>query len=203
MKGCWPEGDLRAYHDGELPPAEMDLVAAHLRVCVRCETLADEIAGRAMRVSHWISSLPEPDQLVWMPRHQMKRVRRWPRWAAAAATLAAGAALAFWVMPHGQVSPARVPVIPPAQVSLNPVVHELESRVPETRPMRPRVKRGTINPRRETPERDVFLSLDDEPIETGVVVRVALGDAGVPADVVFGKDGRPRAIRLVSNHSNF
>ena len=42
------------------------------------------------------------------------------------------------------------------------------------------------------------MALDDEPIDTGVVMRVALGPAEVPADVVFSPDGRPRAIRLVN-----
>jgi hypothetical protein len=45
----------------------------------------------------------------------------------------------------------------------------------------------------------LFLALDDEPIETGIVVRVALGEAEIPADVIFGTDGRAHAIRLVSN----
>jgi hypothetical protein len=45
---------------------------------------------------------------------------------------------------------------------------------------------------------DYFLALDDDPIELGVVVRVALdGAAAVQADVVFDADGRPRAIRPV------
>jgi hypothetical protein len=51
--------------------------------------------------------------------------------------------------------------------------------------------------------RQVFLALDDEPIETGVVIRVALGDAGIPADVVFGADGRARAIRLVDTLTKY
>jgi hypothetical protein len=47
-------------------------------------------------------------------------------------------------------------------------------------------------------ESDDFVSLDDEPISTGVVLRVELGPKGVPADVIFGPDGRPHAIRLVN-----
>jgi hypothetical protein len=43
---------------------------------------------------------------------------------------------------------------------------------------------------------DYYLALDDEPIETGVVMRVALGPAEVPADVIFDQEGRARAIRF-------
>jgi hypothetical protein len=45
---------------------------------------------------------------------------------------------------------------------------------------------------------DGFLRLDNEWFETGVVLRVALGPNEVPADVMFGSDGRAHAIRLVS-----
>ena len=48
---------------------------------------------------------------------------------------------------------------------------------------------------------DDFISLDDEPMTTGVVLRVELGPRGIPADVIFGPDGRPHAIRLVNNDS--
>jgi hypothetical protein len=47
-----------------------------------------------------------------------------------------------------------------------------------------------------------FLALDDEPFEVGVVRRVALGPEEVPADVVFGPDGRARAIRLLNDSEN-
>ncbi len=46
-----------------------------------------------------------------------------------------------------------------------------------------------------------FIFLDHEPIDTGLVVRVALGPDRIPADVIVGPDGRPRAYRLVSNLS--
>jgi hypothetical protein len=51
-------------------------------------------------------------------------------------------------------------------------------------------------PARARPPADYYLALDDDPIETGVVMRVALGPAEVPADVIFDQDGRARAIRL-------
>src|ERR1044072_9466207 len=101
MKECWAEGDLRAYYDRELLPAQMERVAAHLMECPNCEALADEIAGRAARVSKLMSALPDPAQLIWMPRQAPAPRRVWPRWAAAAAVaLAAGLALAVWFVPR-------------------------------------------------------------------------------------------------------
>jgi hypothetical protein len=46
-----------------------------------------------------------------------------------------------------------------------------------------------------------FIALDNEPIETGIVVRVAFGPDQVQADVIIAPDGRPRAYRLVENPS--
>jgi hypothetical protein len=56
-------------------------------------------------------------------------------------------------------------------------------------------------PPKATPT-EYFLALDDDPIDMGVVMRVALdtGDA-VQADVIFDADGRARAIRPVSTNS--
>jgi hypothetical protein len=45
---------------------------------------------------------------------------------------------------------------------------------------------------------DYFLALDDEPIESGVVMRVGVDPGNLQADIVFGPDGRAHAIRLVS-----
>jgi hypothetical protein len=44
---------------------------------------------------------------------------------------------------------------------------------------------------------DPFIALDDEPIESGIVMRVEL-PGSTPADIVFSPDGRARAVRLVS-----
>jgi Putative zinc-finger len=46
-----------------------------------------------------------------------------------------------------------------------------------------------------------FVALDNEPIETGMVVRVAFGPDQIQADVIIAPDGRPRAYRLVENPS--
>ena len=47
-----------------------------------------------------------------------------------------------------------------------------------------------------------FVALDNEPIDTGLVVRVALGPEQVQADVIIAPDGRPRAYRLVEEPSS-
>ena len=60
------------------------------------------------------------------------------------------------------------------------------------------VVRGTVPPQAQ-PSVEYYVALDDEPIEAGVVVRVGFGGGQVPADVIFGPDGRARAIRLVND----
>src|SRR5689334_1202235 len=101
MKACWPEGSLRAYHDGELLPVDMQRIAAHLAVCPQCEALADEVAGRANRVAKLMSALPPTEDVIWMPRRipAPVPVRRsvWPVWAGAGLALAAGIAIAVWM----------------------------------------------------------------------------------------------------------
>jgi hypothetical protein len=47
------------------------------------------------------------------------------------------------------------------------------------------------------PQVEYYLALDDEPIDTGIVMRAALDGAGVQADVIFDAEGRPRAIRTI------
>jgi hypothetical protein len=56
-------------------------------------------------------------------------------------------------------------------------------------------------PAKTKPRVEDYVALDDEPIEAGVVVRVGFSGGQVPADVIFGPDGRARAIRLVSDIS--
>jgi len=46
-----------------------------------------------------------------------------------------------------------------------------------------------------------FVSLDNEPIDAGLVVRVSLGPNNVQADVIISADGRARAYRLVNNQA--
>ena len=53
---------------------------------------------------------------------------------------------------------------------------------------------ATVRPRRRTPQLQYFLAFDEEPIDTGTVMRVAL-EGGIEADVIVDASGRPRAIR--------
>lgn len=199
MKACWPEGSLRAYHDCELLPADMERVAAHLAECTQCETLADEIAGRADRVAKLMGALPRTGQVIWMPRPvaapARARVVRWPVWAGAALALAAGIAIAIWMAPGKPVEHrAVVPAVTAA------VTAEASADIPIVLPPQAHEAAAVSRrPARLPLKKQLFLALDDEPIETGIVVRVALGEAEIPADVIFGTDGRAHAIRLVSN----
>ena len=45
------------------------------------------------------------------------------------------------------------------------------------------------------------MALDDEPFESGVIMRVDVKPGNIQADIVFGPDGRAHAFRLV-NASN-
>jgi hypothetical protein len=48
------------------------------------------------------------------------------------------------------------------------------------------------------PEPAYFVALDDEPFESGVIMRVDVKPGNVQADIVFGPDGRAHAFRLVN-----
>lgn len=207
MKECWRDGDLRAYLDGELSPAEMARVAAHMAECHECEARFDEVAGRAGLVSGLLESLAELEPRAIERKPQP--LRRWRRWAVAGAAIAAGLAAAAMVIPRNPPPPESAAVseprntpIPSRRASVPAGTTAAETRVvsPEAPPTAP--ARSTPRPprRRQLP-RDVFLALDDEPIETGVLVRMTLGDEQIPADVVFGKDGRARAIRLIGTQT--
>ncbi len=200
MRQCWSEGPLRAYLDRELPPEDMERVAAHLGECPECEARRAELAGRAARVSALMDALPEPGQVTSLPL-----ITRQPRtgrqWVAAAALLAAAVVMAFVLAPKrvAPVSPAearlaqsgadalvraRPPGRAPAPANAGPPAQATAPRHSNRQPAGARAAA------------DYYLALDDEPIETGVVVRVALGPTEVPADVIFDQDGRARAIRL-------
>lgn len=206
MKECWSEGELRAYLDRELPQEDMGRVAEHLEVCSECGDLWAELAGRAARVSSLMDALPDPDRTVSISRTPRRAKNTTWRWAGAAAALAAGLVLGIVAMPKRQPQvtvalpaptvvplPAADPIEPQAPGMMNAVARP--SRARQARP----VKRQVPSEVRSSED---FVSLDDEPISTGVVLRVELGPKGIPADVIFGSDGRPHAIRLVNNKSN-
>ena len=195
MKECWEEGGLRAYLDRELPPDEMTRIAVHVGGCAQCHTRYNELAGRAARVAALMETL-EPGPVVSQPSPAQ---RRWtmPRPVATAVlALAAAAALAFVLLPKRTETPK--PAVAPHISPVRPVMEQAvapSGAGPWPAPSSPpRAK----SPRRvKPPDVQYYLALDDEPIDTGVVMRVALDGTGVQADVIFDADGRPRAIRTV------
>ena len=198
MSQCRPEGVLRAHLDRELSPEEMEGVAVHLGECQECTRLSAELAARAKRVGVWMEALPSPAPLAGMewvaPAPKRAAVRRW--WIGLAAALAAGAVMASLVMSrHKDVVPVPAPAVASAPPAIEaPVV--VAPPVQEAVSMPRRVRRPKPSVRAVSNE---FLALDDEPIETGVVMRVDVQPGNVQADVVFGPDGRAHAIRLVSS----
>ena len=190
MTQCWPEGALRAYLDGELPAEDMQRVAAHLGDCTVCDGLCRELAARAAHVSALMELLPE-----WgaaMPRAAIPAGRR-ANWIGIAVALAACLALAAYLLPdrhprEAVVLPASAPAPAPPPVAA--VTPALVAEPPAQR--RPRRVRPTA------PEPAYFVALDDEPFESGVIMRVGVKPGNVQADIVFGPDGRAHAFRLVN-----
>jgi len=201
MNECWPEGALRARLDRELPPHEMDRLAAHLGECAQCARLSRELAARAERVGVWINELPSLD-LEWRvpaPR----RAAPATRWIGLAAALAAGLGLAAWLLPrHGDVALVAPPVVSSAPP---PVLAEAPGEPPTVTALPAKtvvLPRRALRPKaRARIAHDEFLALDDEPIETGVVMRVGVEPGNLQADIVFGPDGRAHAIRLVGTRN--
>ena len=197
MTQCWPEGALRAYLDRELPTEDMQRVAAHLGKCTVCDGLCTELAARAAHVSALLELLPE-----WsgtMPRAATPAKRR-ATWVGIAVALAACLAVAAYLIPdrrpwEARLLPAPAPAAPPvaaavAEIAAAPV----EPLAPQSphRPRRPRRVRPTA------PEPAYFVALDDEPFDSGVIMRVGVKPGNLQADIVFGPDGRAHAFRLVN-----
>jgi len=193
MTQCWPEGALRAYLDGELPSEDMQRVAAHLGACTVCDGLCRELAARAAHVSALMELLPE-----WgaaMPRAAIPAGRR-ANWIGIAVALAACLALAAYLLPDRhpreavvRPAPAPAPTPPPVAVTVAEMTPALAE---PAAPRRPRRVRPTA------PEPAYFVALDDEPFESGVIMRVGVKPGNVQADIVFGPDGRAHAFRLVN-----
>jgi hypothetical protein len=196
MTQCWQEGELRAYLDGELPAGDMERLAAHLQECAACGELCAELERRAAWTASALGALPrqEPVPSKLRLRQRTPAVRRW---AGPAAALAASLALVWVLVPRG--TEKRVVVAPPPQAA-SPAVPAAEPPVTVKpaiiRRLVPRKKAAPSNPK---PQLEYYVALDDDPVEAGIVVRVALDGGRVPADVIVGTDGRAHAIRLVSN----
>jgi anti-sigma factor RsiW len=195
MTQCWPEGALRAYLDGELPSGDMERVAAHLKACAECDGLCTELAGRAEHVSALMELLPECGEPLPWPGKAARAPRRLRHWAGIAAALAACLALAAYLLPDRR--PREAVVLPaPAPQPVTAAVAETPPAPAETaQPAAPRRGRRV---RPAVPEIAHFVALDDEPFESGVIMRVGVQPGNVQADIVFGPDGRARAFRLVN-----
>src|ERR1035437_2716481 len=116
MTQCWPEGALRAYLDRELPTEDMQRVAAHLGKCTVCDGLCTELAARAAHVSALMELLPEWGEAMPRPATPASAPHRRATWVGIAVALAAGLALAAYLMPdrhprEAVALPAPVPAL--------------------------------------------------------------------------------------------
>jgi hypothetical protein len=220
MSSCWSEGDLRASLDGELEATSAAQLAAHLTQCGTCQTTLDELASRACRVSHLMSALDtEAAEATIIPIRPILPMPARNVWRTAAlGALAAGLAIIALTMPHlpaskdtqevnvARPNPVTSPTAPSVPAQLASHTHPRHAR-PELRgavltsvtaPAPSRADSPAAIQPTET-NNAYFLALDDEPIETGIVMRVASPSGDFQADVIVGPDGRAHAIRIVSD----
>jgi hypothetical protein len=191
MTQCWPEGALRAYLEGELPSEDMQRVAAHLGDCRACDGLCTELAARVAHVSALLELLPEWGGAMRRPAGVP---RRRANWIGVAVALAAGLAVTAYLLPdrhprEALVRPVPTPA-PPLVAAAVAAIAPAPAQPPA--PRRPRRVRPTA------PDPAYFVALDDEPFESGVIMRMDVKPGNVQADIVFGPDGRARAFRLVN-----
>jgi hypothetical protein len=194
MTECWSEGALRAYLDRELPSQEMQRVAAHLGECTVCDCLCTELAGRAAHVSALMELLPEWSAAK--PRPAGVTLRKRPRWIGVAVALAACLALAAFLTPKRRTPEAPLIALPVQTLTPPPVTAAVIEEVPA--PAVPPSPRRIRRVRQAVPDLGSFVALDDEPFESGVVMRMDVKPGNVQADIVFGPDGRAHAFRLVN-----
>jgi hypothetical protein len=192
MKPCWPEGELRAYLDGELPAEQMRSVAAHLEECPACSRLHAELSARASYVGGLLDALTVPVAQP-APRKVAARVSGSWAWTGAAVALAAGLAIAAMLIPKQEPVPKAIVAPPPQPVITQPP----PVGVPVVSQPARAVAVSTVSKGRPAKQPDPFIALDNEPIESGIVMRVEL-PGSTPADIIFSPDGRARAVRLVS-----
>ena len=200
MTQCWPEGALRAYLDRELSPEDIQRAAAHLKECTVCDGLCRELAARAARVAGLVDLLPELEaETLHVPaRMPSIAVSVRPRigWVGAAVALAAGLGVVAYLVPQRQSGPVVVVTAPPpVPVGGEHGGFRAGAGAGDGGPAGTESSaRGHANGVRM---RGDFVALDDEPFESGVIMRVAITPGKAQADIVFGPDGRARAFRLV------
>jgi hypothetical protein len=141
--------------------------------------------------------LPEPVPPSKAPAIP-KRAAHAGRWVAAAG-LAAALAVALVIAPWRSRPRFRAAPPPPITAKIAPAPAPPVA-LPQPLKVKPAIVRRKV-PAKPKPRVEDYVALDDEPIEAGVVVRVGFSGGRVPADVIFGPDGRARAIRLVSDIS--
>jgi anti-sigma factor RsiW len=208
MTNCWSEGELRACLDRALPEPDLEAVRQHLEECPACARRSAALAERAARVSMLMGTLadganhgaPRPAPVLATAAAQGRR-RRWTpswRWTGVPAAVAAAVTLAFLLAPSR--TPRNLPGTPQVAARTAPAPDRDPVMAPPAEPVpAPPVRpRRTVSQKAETrPNAEYYLALDDEPIDTGVVMRVAFGGGDLQADVIFDSQGRPRAIRPV------
>jgi anti-sigma factor RsiW len=206
MTQCWSEGELRAYLDRELPARDVERVAGHLKECEACGRVYAELAGRAARVAALLEFLPEPQPSLKIPAipPNTGHTGRWIAAAGLAAALALALVTVLWQSrPASRLVDLKGAQAPEAKARPLPDGRGSEKSRSEG-PLPSRDRQGAVvihraAPAKPKPRVETYVALDDEPIEAGVVVRVGLSGGRIPADVIFGPDGRARAIRLVND----
>jgi hypothetical protein len=173
--------------------------------------MRQELAGRASRVAGMMAALEKGASIIPMP--PIRPIAHTPAWRAVAAigAIAAGLAIAALTVAHRDTSKPQdanatnpnpvasltPPGVPAQQVSpTHPRHHPWrgpEQRAAAMTPPAPSAGQPTDT------DQAYFLALDDEPIETGIVMRVASPSGDFQADVIVGPDGRAHAIRIVND----
>ncbi|MGO9258088.1 MAG: zf-HC2 domain-containing protein [Bryobacteraceae bacterium] len=176
------------------------------------------VAAAVALAAGWAALALLTPKHVQAPAHDLETHMQGPRTAVPGrAPVPATAPLADLPAPPGRASatvPAPVPAsqrladlpAPPGRASAT-VPATVPAPGPASQPLPVRaLNRLTPRPMRRAfpaaPQRATlagFVALDDDPIDAGVVMRVALAEGRMQADVIYSQDGRPRAIRLVND----
>jgi anti-sigma factor RsiW len=198
MKHCLREGELRAWLDGELPAEQVSAAERHVAECAGCAAAYKQLADRAALVAGWMESLSAdiPGPAAVRGSAAGSTAGRAAAWVAVAAIAAALVLAAILFRPHGQppVKPTVKAVLAetpaPVEVQEAPAATAVVS-LPAGAARRASARRARPIPVQ------YYMALDEEPIDTGMVMRVAL-PSGMQADVIVDGDGRARAIRPIS-----